>query len=109
MRSRKTGKLYWIGNISRTAPKGNSPRYPLYIAEINEEAVALRKQTLAVIEDYDPQRHSLLLQLSNFHILENRETLDIELYATLLGERGDGQKHGPDFWAADAYKYTIRL
>src|SRR6185295_20258873 len=26
IRSRKTGKLYWIGNISRQPPKGNVPR-----------------------------------------------------------------------------------
>ena len=36
-----TGKLYWLGNISPTPPSGNSPRYPLVIAEVDEAKAAL--------------------------------------------------------------------
>jgi hypothetical protein len=109
LRSNKTGKLYWIGNISTDPPQGNSPRYPLYIAEVDEELPALRRDTLTIIDDYDPHHDTPLLQLSNFSAFENRETRDLELYLTRYGERGDGRSHTGDFWTADAYKYVVRL
>jgi len=109
LRATTTGKLYWIGNISAEPPQGNSPRYPLYIAEVDEEIPALRRDTLTIIDDYDPQRDTPLLQLSNFSAFENRETHDLELYLTRYGERGDGRSHTGDFWTADVYKYVVRL
>jgi len=108
LRSSRTGKLYWIGNICQQPPSGNSPRYPLYIAEIDENRVALKRDTLTVIDDRDPQRDSPLLQLSNFSAFENRQTKAIEIYLTRLGQRG-GAQFGPEFWTADVYRYVLRL
>ena len=104
-RSSKTGKLYWIGNITETPPNGNSPRYPLQIVEIDEETPSFRKDTLTVIDDRDPERDSVHVQASNFSVLEDRETGEVELYLVRLGERGSGV----DTWSADAYKYTLTL
>ena len=103
IRSSKTGKLYWVGNIPDVPPKGNSPRYPLQIVEIDEEGLSFKKETLTVIDDRDPEKDSEHLQLSNFSLLENRETQDMEIYLIRLGEHGGG----PDIWTADAYKYTL--
>lgn len=105
IRSTKTGKLYWAGNIPDVPPDGNSPRYPLQIVEIDEELPAFKKETVTVIDDRDPERDSEHLQLSNFALLENRETQDMELYLTRLGENGGG----PEIWTANAYKYTLGL
>lgn len=103
IRSSITGKLYWVGNIPDVPADGNSPRYPLQIVEIDEEGPSFRKDTVTVIDDRDPQQDSGHLQLSNFSLLENRETQEIEVYLTRLGEHGGG----PDIWTADAYKYTL--
>ena len=100
IRSSKTGKLYWIGNISNVPPKGNSPRYPLYIVEINEDDSSFVKDTLTVIDDRDPKRDTAQVQMSNFGLLENRETQEIEIYLTRLGENAN-------IWSANAYKYTL--
>ncbi|HIG18069.1 MAG TPA: hypothetical protein EYQ31_12735, partial [Candidatus Handelsmanbacteria bacterium] len=59
--------------------------------------------TLAIVDDRDPVADSDVLQLSNFHLLENRQTGEIELYLTRYGERESSRTH------ADAYKYTIEL
>jgi len=109
LRAKKTGSLYWIGNISRKPPKGNMPRYPLYIAKVDESQPALIKDSLCVIDDYDPQKDTPILCLSNFYILEDRETLDIELYMNRIGEKGDGKTFKDDFWTADVYRYIISL
>jgi hypothetical protein len=95
-----TGKLYWIGNICPTPPRGNSPRYPLVIAEVDESLPALRRDTQTVIDARGPD-DSERLQLSNFAVLENRETHDVELYLTRLGADPN------DFWGSDAYRYTL--
>lgn len=73
IRSTKTGKAYWAGNISATMPIGNEPRYPLIIAEINEEKLALRKDTATIIDDRGPGDPPGV-QLSNFGLIEDPRT-----------------------------------
>jgi hypothetical protein len=100
IRSTRNGKLYWIANIVSKPPKGNRPRYPLVITEIDEEKIAVKKGSAVIIEDRrknEPER----IQFSNFSIIENRETLDFELYMTRLGENDEHP------WQAPVYKYTI--
>ncbi|HEO71501.1 MAG TPA: exo-alpha-sialidase, partial [Candidatus Hydrogenedentes bacterium] len=96
------GRLYWIGNICDAPPSGNSPRYPLIIAEVEEIIPALKRDTVTVI-DYRRPEDSPKLQLSNFSLLENRETHTLEIYLTRLGADPG------DFWGSDAYRYTLRL
>ncbi len=103
LRSTKTGKLYCFLNISDIPPEGNGPRYPLQVAEIDEEKVALIKESVTVIDDRAPALDSAQLQLSNFNLLENRETHVVELYLTRIGERGGGK----NIWDADTYRYLI--
>jgi hypothetical protein len=103
IRSSKTGKLYWVGNIPDIPPEGNSPRYPLQIVEIDEKRPSFKKDTVTVIDDRNPERDSEHLQLSNFSLLEDRETHEMEVYLTRLGERGGGL----DVWTANACKYTL--
>ena len=90
------GKLYWIGNICPKPPKGNWPREPLIIAEVDESIPALKRDTVTVIDKKGPG-DSDKLQLSNFHVLENRETHELELYLTRWG----------GFEGGNAYKYTL--
>lgn len=80
-----TGKLYWFGNISRVPPRGNWPRYPLIIAEVDEDRVAIKRDTITVIDDRTPEQ-SEYVEFSNFWLLENRETHDWEITLTAYGE-----------------------
>jgi hypothetical protein len=98
------GRLYWIGNICPEPPKGNMPRHPLVIAEVNETGPGLIRESLTVI-DTKPEDEEVApeFQLSNFNILENTETGAIELYLTRYGE-------SPEHWLkANAYKYEIEV
>ena len=100
LRHSVTGKLYWVGNICPEPPDGNSPRYPLVIAEVDEKTPALRRNTVTVIDDRQPS-DSPSVALSNFSLLENRETHAIEVYVSRLGANPD------DFWGSDAYRCTL--
>jgi hypothetical protein len=100
LRHSVTGKLYWFGNVCPSPPSGNSPRYPLIVAEVDESTGALKRDTVTIIDEKSPD-DSPKLQFSNFYLLEDRETHLVELYLTRLGADPD------DFWGADAYKYTL--
>ncbi len=101
-RHSRSKKLYCFLNISPSPTRGNSPRYPLCIAEVEESIPALKKDTLTVIDDRDPRSDSSAVQFSNFSVFENRESGAAELYLTRFGEREDWRM-------ADAYKYVITL
>jgi hypothetical protein len=102
IRSSATRKLYWIGNISAVPPKGDSPRYPLVIAEVDETKPALKRGTVTVIQDRQPGE-SEQVQLSNFALLENRATRELELYMTNFG-------YDPkEMYTGDVYKYVLRF
>ena len=106
VRSNSTHKLYWIGNIIPTPPDpdGNTPRYPLVIAEVDESGAtpALKKNTVTVIDDRQPgQPYSI--HFSNFNVFENRETYALDMYMTLYGEDPNDPSH------ANNYKYVITL
>lgn len=105
LRSKATGKLYCFINISDKAPVGNGPRYPLQVAEIDEEQVCLIKGTLTVIDDRDPGLDAASLQLSNFGLREDRENNQVELILTRIGERGEKDR----IWDADTYRYLIQF
>jgi hypothetical protein len=102
-RSRKTGLLYWIGNIAAEAPtNAGHPRYPLIIAEVDEVTLTLKKETVTSI-DTRQTGEGERLQLSNFWTIENTETHDLEIYLTRLNEVPD------ETFTANAYKYTLRF
>lgn len=97
-----TGKLYWIGNISPGPTQGNSPRYPLIIAEVEETIPALKRNTVTAIDDRTPSQ-TPAVQFSNFSLLEDRETHAFELHLTAYGEYADS------VYTADNYKYTLTM
>ena len=100
-RSRKTRKLYWIGNIVPKKPtNAGHQRYPLVIAEVDEIALALKKETVTEI-DTRQFGEGERLQLSNFWIIENQETLDLEIYLTRVNENPE------ETISANAYKYRL--
>ena len=104
-----TGKLYWIGNITPEPALSRYPRYPLVIAEVDETIPALKRKTVTIIDDRQPQ-DSKQLSLSNFSLLENRQTHELELYLTRIGANTKNEENpssDPNFFESDCYKYTL--
>jgi hypothetical protein len=103
IRHRVTGKLYWLGNISATPPSGNSPRYPLVIAEVDEDKVALKRGAVTAIDDRQFGQGDI--QFSNFPLIEDRVTHDLILHVTTYGQEPD-----PKDWAtAENFRYTLTI
>ena len=100
LRSSRNGKLYWLANIAPEPPDANGPRYPLYVAEIDEDRAAVRRDSLVLVDDRrddDSER----VQLSNFIVIDDRETGDVEIYLTRIGRRED------HIWDAGVTRYTF--
>lgn len=99
IRSTRTGTLYWLANITAEPPSGNRPRYPLVISVINEDTMSVERDSIEIVDDRGDGEPELI-QFSNFHVLEDRKTLDFEIYMTRLGENGEDPRR------AAAYRYV---
>ncbi|MCM8817326.1 MAG: glycoside hydrolase [Candidatus Omnitrophica bacterium] len=106
-RSITNGKIYWIGNlcIEGIRPNGNWPRTPLVIAEINEEPFVIKRDTIRVIDRQQPGEVPQV-QHSNFRFYQDRETGEIVLFLSRLGERG---YENNKWMLADYYRYRIEI
>ncbi len=103
IRSSKNGKLYWIGNITDCNVSGNFPRFPLNIVEIDEQSGLAKRESLTTI-DTRREGEPSMVQLSNFYLIEDRETLDFELSLIKYGQF-DNQK--PFFGETWRYKISV--
>lgn len=93
------GKLYWVGNIVPQNPRGNRPRYPLVIGEVDLNTGLLLKASVRTI-DTRAEGEDEILTLSNFHAREDRATREIVVHCTRLFAFPNG-------WEGDAYAYRI--
>lgn len=96
-----SGRLFWLGNITTVNPRGNRPRYPFFIGEVDRRTGLLVRDSLRLVDDRAPGE-SELLTLSNFFAREDRETHEIALHMTRLFAFPDG-------WVGDALLYRIRV
>ena len=58
LRQSRTRRLYWFGNIYQKPSRGNRPRRPLYIAEVDESIPSLKQDSLAITNDRGPTADS---------------------------------------------------
>lgn len=95
-----SNRLYWVGNITPKNPQANRPRYPLVIAEFNEDQKCLKKDSVMVIDDRLPGEGELV-QHSNFTFYEDRQTHAMNIEYSRLGQN-------PDYrWQGDAIRITL--
>lgn len=106
----RTGKHYWIGNITGHGSgcpgiisDSNFPRYPLNIVELDETYGSARKETCTVI-DTRREGEPEWVQLSNFKLLQNRETGNLEVMLTKIGQYSPDKT---DPFRAEVWRYEI--
>lgn len=97
-----SGRLFWLGNITRDNPRGNRPRYPFVIAEVDRHYGLPLRKTVRTVDDLHPGEDPML-SLSNFYAREDRQTGAIHLHMTRLFASASKP------WAGDAYLYRIPI
>ena len=73
------GRLLWMGNICAENPRGNSPRYPMILGEVDRETGLLIRDSVAAVDDRGAEEDERLT-LSNFYTREDRETGELLLH-----------------------------
>ncbi len=75
-----SGRCFWAGNLSASNCKGNSPRWPLVIGEVDAKSLRLIRSSVLVVDTKRPEdRTRGRLDLSHFTLLEDRTTAQIIL------------------------------
>ena len=95
------GRLYWLGNIAPENPKGNRPRYPFIIGEVDRRHGGLMRDSVRVVDTLQPGEDPVLT-LSNFFAREDRQTREVCVHMTRLFARNEG-------WEGDAMIYRVRV
>jgi hypothetical protein len=104
--SHSSGRLFWLGNIRPDNPKGNRPRYPFIVGEVDTRTGLLDQASVRVVDDRGPGDGELLA-LSSPYSREDRETGEIVLNMTRFGARSVGSDLANYNWTADACLYRI--
>lgn len=104
-RSIKNGRLYWMGNLALRGEraKGNWPRSPLVITEVQEEPFALKAETVFAIDERG-FNDSPRVQMSNFRFYQDRETGEVVIFLSRYGEQSE-----KEWMLADYYRYRVEL
>ena len=94
-------KLYWAGHISPQNPRGNRPRYPVFLGEVDQTSGLLIKDTLIPIDDRQPGEDEILMIYPPY-AREDRQTHEVVLHMTRLFAFKEG-------WKGDALLYRIAV
>ncbi len=94
-----SGRLFWLGNITPQNARGNSPRYPFVIGEVDRTTGKLIRDRVRIVDDKAAGEDPILM-LSNFFAREDRQTKEIALHMSRLFAFKDG-------WVGDAFLYRI--
>jgi len=100
-----SGRLFWLGNRCDHNPRGNGPRYPMILCEVDRKSGRAIRSTVTIIDDRR-SGESERLTLSNFHAREDRETGNILLH---MPRFFPNLTEGPPNFTSDLYQYRIRL
>jgi len=98
-----SGRIFWVGNISKTNTHGNNPRYPFIVGEVDRRTGLLQKETVRVVDDRGPG-DSVKLALASPQVREDRETGELVVNLTRWGALSTDTVYE---WTANAYLYHI--
>jgi hypothetical protein len=96
-----SGRLFWLGNMVPENPRGNRPRYPFVLGEVDRSTGLLLRRSVRTVDTLQPGEDPAL-SLSNFFAREDRRTREIAIHMTRLFAGS-----GP--WAGDAYLYRVAV
>jgi len=92
-----SGRLFWLGNVTPDNARGNRPRYPFVMGEVDRRTGLLRRGSVRTVDTLQAGEDPVL-SLSNFFAREDRQTGEIAIHMTRLFAGS-----GP--WAGDSFLY----
>lgn len=102
-----SGRLLWMGNICPSNPRGNGPRYPIILGEVDRESGRLIRDSVTIIDDRQAGEHPRLT-LSNFYVREDRDTGDLLLHLPRFFAKY-APEDAQEAWTTDLSLYRIAV
>ena len=99
--SHSNGKLYWVGHITPVNPRGNRPRYPVVLGEVERASGLLIRDTVIPVDDRHEGEDPILMIYPPC-AREDRRTREIVLHMSRIFAFQNG-------WKGDALLYRIRV
>jgi hypothetical protein len=78
-----SGRLFWMGHISDTNPRGNRPRYPFYVVELDQGSGRPIRDRRIRVDDREADEDPILMLTGNY-AREDRETHEIALHMSRI-------------------------
>ncbi len=73
-----SGRYFWAGNISPENCRGNLPRWPMVVGEVDPKSLRLIRDSVITLDTLQPEDKTQgRLDLSHITLLEDRETREI--------------------------------
>jgi hypothetical protein len=91
-----SGRLFWLGNISEGNCRGNHPRYPLWIGQVDVTTLRLIKSTLLTVDTKRQDEEDV--NLSHWWAHEDRPSGDIII---------SGARHGPGYQTSQPWLWRV--
>ena len=91
-----SGRCLWIGNLSPQNCRGNHPRHPLVIGEVDPKTLLLRRGSVIEVDGLQPGEGDV--NLSHWWGLEDRPTGDIVIV---------GARHNIGYTSSQPVKYVV--
>jgi hypothetical protein len=105
--SSRTGRIYVLGNFLKSPVYGQTPRYPLCIAELDGKSARVKRDTICVIQDFPPGAPKDR-RYTNWGQYEDRATGDLIL---LMPEQPKYMNYAemkkPEDFTSDCVKYRL--
>jgi hypothetical protein len=95
------GRLYWVGHITPSNPRGNRPRYPVVLGEVDQASGLLIRDSVIPIDDRHPDEDEILMIYPPY-AREDRRTREIALHMSRIFAFREG-------WKGDALLYRISV
>ena len=75
-----SGRVFWVGNVSDANCRGNSPRWPVIMGEVDPQSLTLLRRSVLTVDTKHPEDESRgRLDLCHFRVLEDRQTREFVL------------------------------
>lgn len=98
-----SGRYFWLGNICPENPTGNTPRWPVVLAEIDPATLRLRRESTLVV-DSKREDDAGEPSLGNYQTYEDRETREVVIRMCRALPSADGTQ-----LRGHAYEYRIEV
>lgn len=103
-----SGRLFWLGNLCAENPRGNLPRHPFVIAEVDRASGLLVRDGVSPVDEKHPEDPEFLT-LSNFWARVDRETGHVVVHLGRFGRPTEEERRAGRRFQGDCLRIDLSV